>query len=174
MSINASRSQQGFTYLALLFAITLLGAGMALTGEVWHTAAQREREQQLLFVGNELRTAIGRYYERTPGPAKQFPRSLDLLLEDARQAVPQRYLRRIYFDPMTSSADWGLVMRGDAVIGVYSRSSAVPMKSARFSQEDAGFEEAATYSDWKFVYKPKSGTASGISRHILPPTRIEK
>src|SRR5262245_36530790 len=41
----------GFTYLTILFVVAFMGIGLALTGEVWHTAALREKEAQLLYAG---------------------------------------------------------------------------------------------------------------------------
>jgi len=102
---------RGFTYIGLLIAVVLLGIGLALVGEVWNTAVKRDRERELLFVGDQFRQAIGRYYESSPG-VKQYPRKLEDLLEDKRFPVMKRYLRRIYLDPMTGKADWGLVMQG--------------------------------------------------------------
>src|SRR5437899_5995019 len=112
------RSLEGFTYLTLLFAVALIGLGLARAGEAWHTTAMRAREAQLLYVGGQYRRAIERYY--LSGPA-QYPKSLQDLLKDARQADTQRYLRRLYPDPMTGKADWGLVKTPTGEIaGVYS------------------------------------------------------
>ena len=36
-----SRRQRGYSYLILLFAVALLGAGMAGAGVSWHAAQQR-------------------------------------------------------------------------------------------------------------------------------------
>ena len=120
---------RGFTYIGLLIAVVLLGIGLALVGEVWNTAVKRDRERELLFVGDQFRQAIGRYYESSPG-VKQYPRKLEDLLEDKRFPVMKRYLRRIYLDPMTGKADWGLVMQGDQILGVYSPSKDTPIKVA--------------------------------------------
>ena len=59
---RARRSEGGFTYLGLLFLVALIGLMLAAAGEVAATAAQRERETQLLWVGHEYRAAIGRYW----------------------------------------------------------------------------------------------------------------
>ena len=53
--------QKGFTYLTILFVVAIMGAGLALTGQVWHTAAMRDKESELLYVGNQYRKAIERY-----------------------------------------------------------------------------------------------------------------
>lgn len=148
-------AQSGFTYLGLLIAIAILGVGLAATGEVWRTVQQREKERELLFVGNQFRKAIELYYERSPGGAKKFPRSLEALLKDERYPTTQRYLRRIYADPMTEKAEWGIVKAPDGgIAGVHSLSQERPFKVANFSRQDAGLGHAEKYADWQFFYKP--------------------
>ena len=113
------RQQSGFTYLMVLFAVAFMGVVLAAAGETWQSVRQREREVELLFVGNAFRQAIGGYYEGTPGPAKRFPRSLEELLKDPRYLATRRYLRKIYVDPVTGKSEWGLVKGPDGgIIGV--------------------------------------------------------
>jgi type II secretory pathway pseudopilin PulG len=153
--MSAGSRQKGFTLAGALILIAVLGAGMAAYGEIASHAAQREKEQQLLFVGNQFRQAIGAYYERTPGAVKRFPQTLEELLQDKRHPLPQRHLRRMYADPMTGKPQWGLIdAPGGGVMGVYSLSEAQPIKSGGFAARDGAFEDAARYSDWRFSYSP--------------------
>lgn len=148
-------AQGGFTYLALLFAVALAGIVLAATGVVWSTERQRERERELLFVGNQFRQAIGSYYERSPGLVKRYPRSLNDLLKDDRYLSTQRHLRQIYTDPITGSPEWGLIAAPEGgVMGVYSLSNEKAVKRSGFAFRDAEFEGAAKYSQWRFVYRP--------------------
>lgn len=147
-----NRRARGFTYLAVLFIVALLGGGLALTGEVWHTAAMREKEAELLFAGHQYRKAIERYY--LSGPQRQYPRSLEDLVKDPRQPGTVRYLRRLYPDPVTGK-EWVLVKAPDGgILGVHSASDEAPFKSAGFKLRDRSFAGALKYSDWKFVYQP--------------------
>jgi type II secretory pathway pseudopilin PulG len=144
------RASRGFTYLTVLFIVALLGGGLALAGEMWHTAAQREKEAELLFIGHQYRSAIERYY--LSGPQRQYPRALEDLLKDARLPETRRYLRRVYADPMTGKAEWGLVKAPDGgILGVHSLSEEAPFKRAHFLRRDATFAGALKYSDWKFA-----------------------
>lgn len=144
---------RGFTYIGLLILIALIGVALAGTGIVFHAQSQREKEKELLFAGDQLRRAIGQYYERSPGADKRFPQSLEDLLLDKRYPATQRYLRRIYPDPMTGSPEWGLVRTPDQrIIGVYSRSEKAPKKTANFPARYAEFADKQNYSEWKFVY----------------------
>ena len=147
-------SQGGFTYLAALFLIVVMGVMLGAVGKIWSTAQQREKERELLFVGNQFRQAIGRYYNQSPGGVKVFPQSLDDLMRDPRQLGMQRYLRKIYRDPMTGQAEWAVFMVNDRLTGVYSLSQDTPLKSGNFRLADKTFEAAEKYSDWKFVYTP--------------------
>ena len=121
----------GFTYLAVLFAIAFMGLGLALTGEVWRTALTRDREVELLYAGNQYRRAIERYYVSGP---RQFPGTLEDLLKDPRKPGTERYLRKLYFDPLTGKSEWGLVKSPQGgIMGVYSLSEDPPKKVAGFA-----------------------------------------
>lgn len=170
-----SRDEGGFTYFGVLAAIALLGAVMGSTVEVWHTVVVREKEQQLLFIGQQFRHAIERYYRNTPGSKKHLPPSLEDLLEDPRLPGTQRYLRRIYRDPITGLVEWELVKGADGgILGLHSLSAARPLKSAGFGADDTSFEGAESYAEWVFVYRPERqgapGTASAQQRTLDPTT----
>lgn len=166
--LRCRRWQGGFSYLGLLFALALLGLALGAAGTVWSVARQRDREQELLWTGGEIRTAIGRYYLSGPGGLRSFPRTLDDLVEDRRGPKTLRHLRRAYRDPMGGGADWEWIRGADgALIGVASTHRGTPIKQRGFSEENAAFEEAACYCDWRFVYVPelqrKTRSASGSS-----------
>ena len=150
MSRDAGR---GFTYIGLMIFVALIGIGLAFVGQVWHTVVQREKEKELLFIGDQFRTAIGSYYEGSPGGVKKFPRTLEELLDDRRYPTTKRHLRRIYNDPMTGRVDWGFVNAPDgSIMGIYSVSEQEPQKIARFRTQYEQFADAKKYSDWKFTY----------------------
>ncbi len=130
-----------------------MGVVLAGAGQVWHTAAKREKERELLFVGNQYRQALGRYYEASPG-AKQYPAKLEELVEDKRFPKPQRHLRKLYADPMTGHAKWGLVLAAGRITGVHSLSEDVPLKTGNFAKVDAEFAQRTRYVDWRFVHRP--------------------
>ncbi|HEY4968744.1 MAG TPA: type II secretion system protein [Steroidobacteraceae bacterium] len=143
----------GFTYIGLLIAVAILGIGLSAVGTIWRTQAQREREQELLFIGREFRTAIAAYY-RAGG--HQFPQDLNDLLEDKRGTEPRHYLRKLYADPMTGAQDWTLLTSGVlGITGIASSSKAEPLKKKGFPLEEAAFEDASCYCDWKFEYVPR-------------------
>ena len=147
---------RGFTYLGLLFALALLGLALGAAGTVWSVVRQRDREQQLLWAGGEIRRAIGQYYQGGPGGLRSFPQSLQDLTEDRRGPVMVRHLRRVYRDPMTPDGDWELIRASDGgVTGVASKAQGKPMKQKGFAEADLAFEDADCYCDWRFEFVPK-------------------
>lgn len=152
---KTSVKQAGFTYMAALFFVAIMGAMLATVGAIWSTAQQREKERELIFLGNQFKTAIGQYYERSPGTLKKYPKVLEDLLKDERQLATQRYLRKIFVDPMTRTAEWGLVTAPEGgVMGVYSLSGDSVLKTGGFADKDADLEGKSRYSEWQFVYRP--------------------
>lgn len=145
----------GFTYIGLMALIAVMGSMLAAAGEVWHTAQKREKEQELLFIGNQFRLAIAGYYAHTPGEAQRYPSTIEELLKDPRYPSVQRHLRKIYRDPMTGSENWGLLKGPDGEIyGVYSLSEEEPLKKNNFSLVDRNFAGKTRYADWVFMHAP--------------------
>ncbi|MDD5248623.1 MAG: type II secretion system protein [Rhodocyclaceae bacterium] len=150
--------QRGFTYLGLLFAIALAGVALAATGTVWSFERQRQREVELLFIGQQFRDAIASYYEHSPGLVKRYPAKLEDLLKDNRFLTVQRHLRRIYRDPMTGLRQWQIVPAPEGgVMGVFSGSAAEAIKHAGFPPGLSDLEGTTNYAEWKFVYRPQTG-----------------
>jgi type II secretory pathway pseudopilin PulG len=144
--------QAGFTYIGILVAVVLMGFMLTAASRVWSVSEQRERETQLLFVGDEIRMAIAAYY----AIGRHYPLSLQDLLGDPSATLPQRYLRRLYRDPMTGEADWTLLPApGGGIMGVASKSQRAPIKRAGFKLIDFTFERADCYCLWQFVYQPR-------------------
>lgn len=159
--------QRGFTYIGMLLIVAVMGTGLAAFGQLYSQAAQREKERELLFIGNQFRDAIAGYYNKSPG-AKVYPKKLEDLLEDKRFPMPQRHLRKMFRDPMTGSTEWGLVEvpGGAGFMGVYSRSEETPIKSANFSTKDQEFEGAEHYTKWMFTYSP-----TGLGSTVAPAAK---
>lgn len=166
-------SASGFTYIGLLMMIAISGIALAGLGQAWHTASQRDKEQELMFAGVQISEAISRYHAATPSPIKQYPATLAALLDDRRGPKPARHLRRVYIDPMTGSRDWGLIKESNGmtgITGVFSRSKLKPFKQDNFSAELQEFAGAGSYEDWRFVASDKG---SGVTPSNPRPTLNE-
>jgi hypothetical protein len=81
---------------------------------------------------------------------------LEDLLSDHRGLVEKRHLRKVFVDPMSVKAEWGLVRGAGRIIGVYSLSDRKPIKQDGFEPEDAAFRNASQYRDWVFAYSADS------------------
>jgi type II secretory pathway pseudopilin PulG len=172
-SFDVMRASRGFTYLGLLFALALFGMALAAAGTVWSLESRRQREQQLLWTGDQYRAAIARYFLASPGGLPQYPRDLAELLEDHRGPVVHRHLRKLYADPMTGVANWEIIHSPEGyILGVASKTHRVPIKKTGFEGADKYFVDAACYCDWRFVYLPQldnanagSPAAYGVQKH---------
>jgi type II secretory pathway pseudopilin PulG len=151
--ISTHRQSGAVLLIVLLFVlVTTMAAGSMV--QMYQTQTQREKEEQLLFVGDQYRRAIASYYNTIPpGSVRSLPPNLEALLNDQRFPTPIQHLRRMYSDPMTNTTEWGLVMAGGGIAGVYSQSDKPAFKTAGFSPTYMSFEGKSTYQDWKFVVK---------------------
>lgn len=144
---------RGFTYIGVLVLVAVMTLALGAAGELWRTASKREKERELLFVGDQFRRAIGQFQAHTSGEARRYPLTLEELLKDPRHPATRRYLRKVYPDPMTGKAEWGLIKGpGGEIYGVHSLSQDEPVKKARFSLADKAFEGKQKYADWVFMH----------------------
>lgn len=153
MASDSSVSQRGYTYFGLLFVVTLIGLGLAGAAMVWKIQQQREKERELLFVGQQYIDAIASYYHAAPGGAKKYPRSMEDLLRDPRFPNIKRHLRKPWRDPLTGSREWEIVYTKEGgIAGVHSRAEGTPLKQAGFGTLDQLLAGKASYADWRFIY----------------------
>jgi hypothetical protein len=90
---------------------------------------------------------------------------LEHLLKDPRHPGTQRYLRRIYRDPVTGGEEWGLVRgAGGEILGVHSLSEEPPLKQGNFSLADRDFAGKTKYADWVFMHVPGQRTAASAQQ----------
>jgi type II secretory pathway pseudopilin PulG len=148
-------AQAGFSFLGLLFLLAGLGVALAALGTVWSTASQREKELDLLFIGDQYRRAIESFWKipLPVGTPRRLPKDFDELLLDPRFPNTVRHLRRVWRDPLTGSSEWGLVKEADGGIsGIHSLSTRQPFKSANFPPAYEQFQGASSYRDWIFRF----------------------
>jgi type II secretory pathway pseudopilin PulG len=132
---------RGFTYLMLLWWVVISGVMLMALGRSWGVDAQRQREAELVFRGEQIRAALVSY-RRADESAGQYPPTLQALLEDKRGPTLRRHLRQLWPDPITGQPGWGLIRdEANGIRGVYSLSQRAPL---------AGPVGALTYADWRF------------------------
>ena len=91
---------------ALLVGLSVMALMMSAAMPAWKQAAQREKEAELIFRGQQYARAIG-LFQRKNGPGT-LPPSIDVLVE-------QRFLRKKYKDPITND-DFQLLRAGQLVL----------------------------------------------------------
>ncbi|MCK4739733.1 MAG: type II secretion system protein [Deltaproteobacteria bacterium] len=178
LPVGFIRGEKGITYLATIFAIAIISISLTATGSIWSTMAKKEREKELLFIGEQYKKAIASYYKW----GRVYPRTLKDLLKDPRTPAVRRHIRKLYLDPMTGEADWVLVREtevkdkkgrkiarrskggGKVFIGVRSKSTKEPLKVGGFKKEFEDFEGASKYSEWEFIFEPNKGSNPNIKK----------
>jgi type II secretory pathway pseudopilin PulG len=162
-----SRNSHGFAYIALLVIIVIIGISLGAAGRYWSHVVLRDKEEELLFRGDQYRLAIESYFKAYPS-APQYPSSIDDLLMDNRTAGTRRHLRQRFKDPI-SGEDFVEIKHPvtQRIIGVKSPSDKQPLKQSGFPDIYSGittsnvptvliananfFEKKSKYSEWMFV-----------------------
>lgn len=163
-----SRRDEGYTFFGLMIILAILGVALLAVGEVWHFAMKREKERELLFVGDQYRRAIKSFHDNTPVSNRQhaYPLALEELLKDPRYPTTQRYLRRLFPDPVSGKPEWGLLLNpGGGIIGIHSLSEDAPAKLGGFRLADREFEGKSAYSEWHFKFVPPQGAGGEAAVH---------
>ena len=87
---------------ALLVGIGAMAVMASVAMPIWRTVVQREREEELVFRGQQYVRAI-RLFQRKY--ANAYPPNLDVL-------VREKFLRKKYKDPMTEDGEFQLLYQG--------------------------------------------------------------
>jgi type II secretory pathway pseudopilin PulG len=154
-SVMAGKRCKGFTYLGLLVMVAIIGIAAAATLQLGSLLQRRAVEEELLYVGMQYRNALISYSNATPAGQPRLPRSLEELVKDPRYPGVKRHLRRLYADPVTGKQEWGTIQaEGGGIAGVYSLSTARPIKVNGFEVPMVEFAGASSYRDWRFTTLP--------------------
>ena len=114
---------KGFTFVEIAIVTAIVGILASAALPLARVTMQRNREIELRRSLREIRTAIDKYKDATDqnlispndidNDAEGYPPTLDTLVQGVTPANDTtgrklRFLRRIPYDPMTRSTDWGL------------------------------------------------------------------
>lgn len=170
-------AQAGFTYLSVIVLVAIIGLVTATTLKVGSVLQRSRAERELLNIGAAFSDALQSYASATPSGQPAQPGSLKDLLKDPRFPGTRRHLRKIFVDPITGKAEWGLVRLGEGegkegvgkgdgkggIVAVYSLSDAPPVKVGNFPTRFQAFEGRAHLSEWKFTLTGKPATAAPVA-----------
>ncbi|USX25485.1 type II secretion system GspH family protein [Oxalobacteraceae bacterium OTU3CINTB1] len=147
------RRNGGFTYLSLIILVAIIGLVSASALKLGSVLQRSRAEQELLDIGAAFSDALQSYANATPAGFPPQPPSLKELLKDPRFPTVRRHLRKVFVDPMTGKAEWGITYLGDkaGVLAVYSLSDAKPVKIGNFPQRFQGLAGKQKISEWRFA-----------------------
>jgi type II secretory pathway pseudopilin PulG len=89
---GAAPGDRGYAMAALLVGLSIMAVLMSAALPVWAHFSKREKEEELIWRGQQYARAIGLFQRKY---ANTFPPSVDLLVE-------QKFLRKKYKDPITN------------------------------------------------------------------------
>ena len=95
-------AERGVSLLALMVAVAIMSVALMAALPGWKYVIQDDREQELLFRGNEIARAIERYQAKNNGAV---PTTLEVL-------VKGKFLRRAYKDPFAKDGNWKRIAPG--------------------------------------------------------------
>ena len=88
---QGTRDESGYAMAALLVAMALMAVMMSVAMPVWRQAAQREKEAELIWRGQQYDRAIQLFRRKASAPGAP---NLEILIQ-------QKFLRKKYKDPIT-------------------------------------------------------------------------
>lgn len=105
---STGRGEQGYILVALIALMTILALMLIAVAPSVRQQAQREREIEAIFRGEEVAQAIRLYVRATGG---QLPTSMDQLLEGVPRGTQKVQILRAAAarDPLSSSGEWRLI-----------------------------------------------------------------
>jgi hypothetical protein len=96
--------RSGFTLVGLLILMALMSIGLLAAEQAWSTVRRREREEELIFRGEQYVSALY-YYSKKVGT---YPVDMEQLTKK-----PRRFIRQLYPDPIMEDGEWHVVRVGD-------------------------------------------------------------
>jgi len=127
-SCSAPRREDGYTLVALLAVMTVLALFAMAAAPSIRQQAQREREIEAIFRGEQVAEAIRLYYSFQQGTRGRsdaaLPTSMDQLLEGLPRGTKKIQILRpsAARDPLSDSAEWKLVRPRSSDLADFQRS----------------------------------------------------
>jgi general secretion pathway protein G len=155
--VHRFRGAGGFTFVELLVVSAILLILASAVMPLVRVTVQRQREVELRRVLREMRTAIDRYKDAVDlgmigsldvrAGSEGYPPDLQTLVDGVTAANDAsgrklKFLRRVPFDPITASYDWGMrsyqdkpdatTWGGQNVYDVYCTSDATALDGTKY------------------------------------------
>ena len=152
-------SEEGFTFVELLVVCTILLILAAAVMPLARVTVQRQREAELRRALREVRTAIDKFKDAADAGiiapseiqagSENYPPSLETLVNGVTKnndatGVKLKFLRRVPFDPMTKSNEWGMRSYSDRpdstswggsnVFDIYTKSDGKALDGSKYKE----------------------------------------
>ncbi|HEV2348340.1 MAG TPA: hypothetical protein VG028_00675 [Terriglobia bacterium] len=111
--------KRGYAFLILMMMVTILLISLTAALPSIYTEGQREKEEELIFRGNEYARAILFFHN-------QFGRYPSNVNELVKKTNGYRFLRHAYRDPMTPNGTWRFIHANAAGMVLDSKTMTLP------------------------------------------------
>ena len=142
---------------ALLVVLAVMSVLSSVALPAWRHAAQREREAELIFRGEQYARAIMLYQRRTPGA---YPPDVETLVEG-------RFLRRAYRDPMTADGRFRLVRQSELAAPSGAGASGGTAGDDAGGEAGAGTRESAGVRQGARPFGDRDDDAGGVDGNVV-------
>lgn len=125
---TANQSQRGYALVSLLLVMSLLALFALGAAQNIRQQAQREREKEAIFRGEQVGDAIRAYYRyRGAQGVNSLPNSMDDLLQGIPRGSKKLQILRpeAAHDPLSKSGEWKLVGPTSQDVGAFVKSLTV-------------------------------------------------
>lgn len=152
--------QAGYALMTVLLLAALVLILLAAEVPRVLTEGQREREEELLFRGEQYRRGLGLYFRKYG----RFPLKLEELVEPKNNI---RFLRQLYPDPLTADGRWRLIRVGPLgeLVGSETRRGRLQLQPQEKGKETTPAEEAPEGRSTETL--PIIGVASRSTRRAI-------
>ena len=149
---------------ALLISIAVLGVLSSAAMPVWRQVAQREKEAEFIFRGEQYARAVDLYQRKFAGA---FPPSIDVL-------VDQKFLRREYRDPMTEAGEFQILYQTSQLPGASESGQEAGQDSTRTRSPTLSGSGSRTRSPGaaSTPMGPRGGVLGVVSKSEEPSIRL--
>jgi type II secretory pathway pseudopilin PulG len=125
---TANHSQRGYALVSLLLVMSLIALFALGAAQNIRQQAQREREKEAIFRGEQVGDAIRAYYRyRGAQGVNSLPNSIDDLLQGIPRGTKKLQILRVEaaHDPLSSSGEWKLIGPTSQDVGAFVKSLTV-------------------------------------------------
>ena len=125
---STNHSEGGYALVSLLLVMSLLALFALGAAQNIRQQAQREREKEAIFRGEQVADAVRAYYRyRGAQGVNSLPTSMDDLLQGIPRGTKKLQILRVEAarDPLSSSGEWKLVGPTSQDVGAFVKSLTV-------------------------------------------------